>query len=305
MSETYLTPEGAARLKAELEELTTTKRAEIRDRLRDAIKMGDLSENADYIMAKEQQAFLEGRILELQAILRNATIVNNGGGGTDVVSVGNRVTVQAPGEDPETFTLVGAGIFALTRFRKPIVPQEALIGIVYAVAAAAAILVLSRAPEGGEELKALLVGHLLFVDWPEIIKVLVLYSAVGLIHWLARKPLLAISQGPERAFASGLRVRWWDFLFYATFGFVVTSSVEMAGVLLVFSFLIVPAVCGVLLARSIGTRLLVGWVVGTLTSVAGAVASYVWDLPTGATVVCAFGVSLALCGVLRRWIQAG
>ena len=108
MSETYLTPEGAARLKAELEELTTTKRAEIRDRLRDAIKMGDLSENADYIMAKEQQAFLEGRIQELQATLRNATIVNNGGGGTEVVSVGNRVTVQAPGEDPETFTLVGA-----------------------------------------------------------------------------------------------------------------------------------------------------------------------------------------------------
>lgn len=204
-----------------------------------------------------------------------------------------------------SFTLVGAAVFALTRRRKPVVPQEALIGVVYAVAAAAAILVLSRAPEGGEELKALLVGHLLFVDWSEILKVLVLYSAVGLIHWLARKPLLAISQDPERAYTQGLRVRWWDFLFYATFGFVVTSSVEMAGVLLVFSFLIVPAICGVLLARTVGSRLLVGWVVGTLTSVAGAVASYVWDLPTGAAVVCAFGVSLVLCGVLRRWVRVG
>ena len=108
MPETYLTPQGAAKLKAELEDLTTTKRIALAERLRDAIKMGDLSENADYIMAKEQQAFLEGRIQELQTILRNATIVNEGGGGTDVVHVGNRVTVQEPGEDPETFLLVGA-----------------------------------------------------------------------------------------------------------------------------------------------------------------------------------------------------
>jgi zinc/manganese transport system permease protein len=201
------------------------------------------------------------------------------------------------------FTLAGAAVFAATRLRKPIVPQEALIGIVYAVSAAAAILVLSRAPEGGEELKALLVGHLLFVEWEEIVKVFFLYSAIGWLHWVVRKPLLAISQDPERAFARGLRVRWWDFLFYATFGFVVTSSVEMAGVLLVFSFLIVPAVCGVLLAKTIGGRLAVGWLTGTLTSVAGVAASYWWDLPTGATVVCAFGVCLLSCAALRRLIS--
>ena len=206
------------------------------------------------------------------------------------------------------FTFLGAAVFAATRFRKPVVPQEALIGIVYAVSAAAAILVLSRAPEGGEELKALLVGHLLFVDRQEIGTVAALYGLIGAIHWLARKPLLLISQDPERAFAQGLRVRWWDFLFYATFGFVVTSSVEMAGVLLVFSFLIVPAVCGVLLApplgaglaRTVGRRLFIGWLTGTLTSVAGVAASYWWDLPTGATVVCAFGVCLLVCSVLRR-----
>ncbi len=197
------------------------------------------------------------------------------------------------------FTCVGAGVFAATRLRKPIVPQESLIGIVYAVSAAASILVLSRAAEGGEELKALLVGHLLFVEWPEIVKVLALYSVIGLIHWVARRQFLAISQDPEGAFARGLRVRWWDFLFYATFGFVVTSSVEMAGVLLVFSFLIVPAVCGVLLAQSIGRRLCIGWMAGVLTSMAGMWASYAWDLPTGATVVCAFGVCLVICALLR------
>ena len=202
------------------------------------------------------------------------------------------------------FTFVGAAVFALTRLQKPVVPQEALIGIVYALSAAASILVLSRAPEGGEELKALLVGHLLFVEWAEIATVGVLYSLIGLVHWLARKPLLAISQNPEQAFAQGLKVRWWDFLFYASFGFVVTSSVEMAGVLLVFSFLIVPAVCGVLLAVTVNRRLLVGWAVGTLTSVVGVGASYLWDLPTGATVVCAFGASLVLCAsysAIRAW----
>jgi len=197
------------------------------------------------------------------------------------------------------FTLVGAGVFALTRLRKPIVPQESLIGVVYAVSAAASILVLSRAPEGGEELKALLVGHILFVEWPEIAKVLALYGVIGLIHWLARRPLLAISRDPAAAFAQGLPVHWWDFVFYATFGFVVTSSVEIAGVLLVFSYLIVPAICGVLLGRTIGQRLLVGWIAGTLTSMAGVIASYAWDLPTGATIVCAFGACLVVCALLR------
>ena len=203
------------------------------------------------------------------------------------------------------FTFVGAAIFAATRLRKPVVPQEALIGVVYAVAAAASILVLSRAPEGGEELKQLLVGHLLFVDWPEIAKISVLYSLIGVLHWRLRGPLLAISRDPEGAFARGVRVRWWDFLFYATFGVVVTSSVEIAGVLLVFSFLIVPAVCGALLARTTGRRLAVGWLVGTVTSMAGIAASYGWDLPTGATVVCAFGVSLAVCALLRWRLRLG
>ncbi len=197
------------------------------------------------------------------------------------------------------FTLIGAAILAMTRLRKQLVPQEAFIGIVYAVAAAASILILSRAPEGGEELKELLVGHLLFIDWPEILKIAILYSIIGIIHWRFRKPFLFISQEPEQAFAQGVKVRWWDFLFYATFGFVVTSSVEVAGVLLVFSFLIVPAVCAVLLARTIGARLIIGWVVGAFTSMLGVIASYFWDLPTGSTIVCVFGTVLLVLAAAR------
>lgn len=198
-----------------------------------------------------------------------------------------------------SFTLIGAAIFAATRLRKPIVPQEALIGIVYAVSAAASILVLSRSAEGGEELKSLMVGHLLFTDWQEISKIFVLYLVIGIIHWKYRKQLFQISINPELAFAKGINVRMWDFLFYGTFGVIVTSSTELAGVLLVFSFLIVPAVCGVLLADRVPARLLIGWICGVLTSIAGLAASYYLDFPTGATIVCAFAVALGLCAVIR------
>lgn len=200
------------------------------------------------------------------------------------------------------FTFLGALVFAATRFREERVPHEAIIGVVYAVAAAAAIMVLSRAPEGGEELKGLLVGHLLLVGWPEVATVAAIYGLIGFVHWLARRPLLLISQRPQEAFARGLRVRWWDFFFYVTFGFVVTSSVEMAGVLLVFSFLIVPSICGVLLGgQGIGRRLGIGWGIGALTSALGVAASYAWDLPTGATIVCVFGAVLIIvgCGTIR------
>lgn len=201
------------------------------------------------------------------------------------------------------FTFLGAVVFAATRFREEKVPHEAIIGVVYAVASAASILVLSRAPEGSEELKNLLVGHLLFVTWTEVAKMASIYAVIGLLHWFFRKPLLLISQRPREAFDKGMPVRAWDFLFYVTFGFVVTSSVEIAGVLLVFSFLIVPAICGVLLAEGVGRRLWAGWGIGVLTSMIGISASYFLDLPTGAAVVCAFGLVLLAVGLLRAVIK--
>lgn len=194
---------------------------------------------------------------------------------------------------------MGAAVIAFTRQNKPVVPQEALIGIVYVLSAAASILVLSRSPEGGEELKSIMVGHLLFVDWSEIHTLLVVYSAVAVVHWFARRTFTQISMSGREASLPSRAVRLWDFLFYATFGVVVTSSTELAGVLLVFSFLIVPAVCGAFLATTIHSRLIVGWICGALTSAVGIAASYYLDFPTGATVVCAFGLSLVICAAMR------
>jgi zinc/manganese transport system permease protein len=189
-------------------------------------------------------------------------------------------------------TLMGALVLALTRTRERRVSQEAVIGVVYAVSAAAAVLVVDRTAHGAEHLRSILVGSLLAVQGPEVVRVAVLYAAIGAFHWLCRRPFFLITMDPDAAYRDGWRVRLWDFLFYASFGWVVTSSVRIAGVLLVFSYLIVPALAGIALGGRIATRLWIGWAFGTVVSVIGMVASAVLDLPTGATVACAFGRTL-------------
>ncbi len=191
------------------------------------------------------------------------------------------------------FTMVGSFLFAMSRTRRAPIPQEAIIGIVYAVSAAVAVLVVDRAPHGSEYIKQLLVGSILTVTPREIGTLALLYGIVGILHWAIRQPLLEISFDPAAALNKGRWIRWWDFLFYASFGLVVTSSVQIAGVLLVFSYLIVPAAIAALVARSVIARLAVGWGLGFVVSILGLVASATWDLPTGATVVTTFGVFMA------------
>ncbi|PWU20065.1 MAG: metal ABC transporter permease [Candidatus Rokuibacteriota bacterium] len=198
------------------------------------------------------------------------------------------------------FTILGAFVLALSRSRERHVSQEAVIGVVYAVSSAGAVLLADRSPHGAEHLRGMLVGSILSVRGTEVIKVALLYAAIGLFHWVCRRPFFLISTDPASAYRQGWRVRTWDFLFYAAFGIVVTSSVRIAGVLLVFSYLIVPALAGILLGGPIGIRLLIGWAFGTGVSVIAMLASAVLDLPTGATVVCAFGLTLLALGVFMK-----
>jgi len=200
------------------------------------------------------------------------------------------------------FTFVGAGIFALGRFREKVVPQEAIIGIVYAVFSAAAILVLDHAPHAHEAIKAMLVGSILFVSWPMVIKILLIYSAVGIFHFIFRSKFLLISRDVDEARRQGIPVMFWDFLFYITFGFVVTSSVRIAGVLLVFSYLVVPATCAMLLIKGTLRKLILGWIIGFLVSVFGLFFSAKWDLPTGASVVVCFGLALVISAGMSMWL---
>ena len=192
------------------------------------------------------------------------------------------------------FTFIGAAIFTMTRTHNHRVPQEALIGIVYVVTAALGILLLSRSPEGNEELRRTLIGEVLLVSPGQVLRTFALYVGIGAVHWIFRKKFFLISFEPGRAEGEGLSIRWWDFLFYAMFGWVVTSFVQIGGVLLVFSFLIVPAVVANFLADGLGAKLLIGWITATVASVAGLYASYVLDLPTGAAIVCTLGIALVL-----------
>jgi zinc/manganese transport system permease protein len=200
------------------------------------------------------------------------------------------------------FTFVGAAVLTFTRTRNQRVPQEALIGIVYVVAAAASILALSKSAGGKEELQRSLVGELLVVPSSEVLKTLGLFVAVGVAHFFFRKKFLAISLDAEQAAASGLNVRWWDFVFYMLFGLVVTSFVHIGGVLLIFSYLVVPAVCATYLVRSIVARFALGWIIATVSSVVSLFVTTRVDLPIGAAIVCVLGVALVLCAAISRFV---
>ncbi len=199
------------------------------------------------------------------------------------------------------FTILGAAIFSLTKSRgRTRIPQEAIIGIVYAVSAACAVLVMSKATRETEHLKEMLVGNILSVSWPELAKTAALYALVGLFHFLFRERFLLISTNEAEALRRGWNVKFWDFLFYASFGFVVTSSVAIAGVLLVFSFLIVPSVTAMLYSSRLGPRLAIGWTMGVAVSAVGVYLSFRLDLPTGATIVATFGAALLMLALVRK-----
>src|SRR5271169_1281465 len=190
-----------------------------------------------------------------------------------------------------SFTMLAAVLLAFTRSWATRVPQEALIGVIYVVAAAASILLIDRAPQGAEHLKQILTGNILTSGLGEIAVIVPLYLAVALVHFLLRGRL---------AKSSSL---FWEFVFYATFGMVVTSSVALAGVLLVFSFLIIPASIGVMFASTLSRQLAIGWIAGILTSAAGFAVSFAFDLPTGAAIVCTFGAALALAGLIYPFVR--
>ncbi len=195
------------------------------------------------------------------------------------------------------FAIVAAALFALTRVRVEKIPQEAIIGITFVVASAATILVADRAPEGAEHIKETLSGSLLWVTWPTVLKVAMIYAVIGLFHWLLRERFLLISVDPEEAYSRGWRVRWWDFLFYLSFGVMITFSVGIGGILMVFAYLVIPACVAILIHAGMRARLAVGWAIGAVGSALGLVGSYYFDLPTGPAVVVVLGLMLLAAGV--------
>ena len=199
------------------------------------------------------------------------------------------------------FVVLGAALFAVTRVREQKIPQEAIIGITYAVATAAAVLVADRAPGGAEHIKEILTGAILWVHWPDIARIAVVYVVVGVLHYLFRKRFTQLTDH-YRTGALNTRDRWWDFLFYLTFGLVIVLSVRIAGILLVFSFLVVPTSIAALYSNTWSGRLVFGWVVGVIVTVLGLYFSYVWDMPSGPAIVVLLGLFLIALAAGRKWL---
>lgn len=219
------------------------------------------------------------------------------------------VVAFAAGHQPESraaflyslvATVLGAVIFTVTRRRKgAAVPQEAIIGITYVIASAAAILVADRAPEGAEHIKDLLAGTILWVSWGTVARQLGVIAAVGLFHWLFRRRFIEISEDAEAVAGRGVSVRLWDFLFYLSFGLVITVAVSVAGVLMVFAYLVAPAILALGWSRGWGARIAIAWSAGFAASVLGLLSSYWWDAPSGPAIVCALGLFLLLYALWR------
>jgi zinc/manganese transport system permease protein len=195
-------------------------------------------------------------------------------------------------------TLLGALILSFSRLEHEFITQEALIGVMYVTASAATILLAAQAPRGAEHVEELLTGTLLWVTWADVLRISAIYVVLGLIYWVLRRRFLTISLRPAEARSHGWKLGWWDFVFYALFGVVVTVSVAVAGVLVVFSFLVMPAVIAFLFTRRAGPLLGIAWASGTAATVLGLIVSFRYDLPTGPVVVCAFALVLVLAFIV-------
>jgi zinc/manganese transport system permease protein len=200
------------------------------------------------------------------------------------------------------FAFFGAVIFTLGRFRDERVPHEAIIGIVFVVSSALAVLVLSKAPHGHERMEAMLVGSILFVNWNDVLSMLMLYLPLGILHFAVRRVLIRISENITEAESAGIHVRVWDLLFYTSFALMVTQSVSIAGVLVVFSYLIIPAACAIMFVDGLLYSLLFAWGIALGVSLSGLAFSAWQDLPTGPSLVATFGAVLILCIAIRPFL---
>ncbi len=203
-----------------------------------------------------------------------------------------------------SFAILGAAILATTRSKQDRIPHEAIIGIVFVVATAAAILVADRAPRGAEHIKEMFTGSLLWVSWPTIWRIAVVYAVVGAFHFVMRNRFLTISFDPERAYALGWRIKWWDFLFYVSFSVVITLSVTVAGVLIVFTFLVVPTAIAFLFTRNLLYLAAISWGVSAVAVASGLALSYSYDFPTGPIIVCTFAGALIAAAAMRRLLPS-
>ena len=197
------------------------------------------------------------------------------------------------------FILIGSLIFSFVKSGNKQIPKEAIIGIVYGLSLAIAMVIADKISGGGEHIREILTGNILWVNWSIILKILITYIVIAVIHFFARKKFTAITNDYASKNSLNRSASLWDFLFFITFGIVITLSVPIAGVLLVFSFLIIPATISVIFAKSWKGQIAIGWIVGVLSILLGFWYSYVYNAPSCPAVICILGIFLILIYIFK------
>ncbi|MBN1164350.1 MAG: metal ABC transporter permease [Candidatus Krumholzibacteriota bacterium] len=202
------------------------------------------------------------------------------------------------------FTVLAALFFSQIDKRITRISHEAIIGVTYAIAAAAALFILALAAGGDVHMENMLTGSILWARWPDILAIAVLFFLVGLFHFLYRRKFIRLSESYGSGAVRGKENIWWDFLFYVSMGMVITFSVKIAGVLVIFSFLIIPATFSALFADSWRDRLLWAWGVGIFSIISGLILSYFLDFCCGPAVITMLGLSLIGASLLVKFRRA-
>jgi len=199
--------------------------------------------------------------------------------------------------------LLAAGFYAFVRSRIIQISLEAVIGISYAIAAAAALFLVGVAPGGHMHIQHILSGSLLWTCWRQIITSLIVFSLIGLAFYLIRKPIAEVSNSYQKGTAKGLRVVFWDFVFYVLLGVVITLSVQVGGIVVVFAFLIIPATISATLALRPGLQITVICTAAILASLAGLLFAYKFDFSIGPAIAMFLGCELMIVGLIHRLQQ--
>lgn len=200
--------------------------------------------------------------------------------------------------------LFGGTIFSLTRQKeKEWVPQEGIIGLGFAISASLSVLILDKFAKGTEHMKDIFMGNILWVRKEEFLKAFFLYLIIGFIFAIFHKKFLILSENLEEARKMGIKTFLWDFLFYGLFALVITTSVEVAGVFLVFTFLITPALIAVQTTKNFSLQLSIGWLAGIFASFLGLTISYIFDFPSSPSVVVVYGLILILWSFLIKFFR--
>jgi len=196
--------------------------------------------------------------------------------------------------------LLIAAFYAIARRKVIQISIEAVIGISYAITAAAAMFLIGIAP-GHAHAEEMLAGNLLWVTWEHIVLCLAVFTTVASCLYIFRKPLFRISENYEESVTQGLKVIWWDFVFYTLLGVVITVAVRVTGVVTVFSFLIIPATISALFSAHWGLRMIIAWTATTVASLIGLLFAYFFDFSIGPAIALFLGVVLVIAALLSKY----